>query len=265
MTQAVQTKARTRAANGHVWNLLSGTGLKWVAIATMLVDHVAAVLVYGHYRGLYWALSPDAATWYQAYLVMRAVGRISFPLFCFVLVEGFVHTRSRARYALRLLLFALVSEVPYDLALHSEVSFMSQLNVMFTLLLAFCALWLASAVSKALKLPVWGETLVTAAVLAGAAVLANGPLDVSYHAYGVLLVGVLYLARNHRLLQFALGCALGAWYCLDHGNWLQMWSVLGLACIALYNGRRGRGLKYFFYLFYPGHLLVLGLLKLWLF
>jgi hypothetical protein len=250
--------------SSHVWNLLTGTGLKWLAIVTMLVDHTAAVLVYGHYLELRAAWGSDAALWYDAYLWMRRIGRISFPLFCFVLVEGFTHTHSRPKYALRLLAFALVSEVPYDLALHDEVSFVSQLNVMFTLLLAFVALWVADALGTALKLPSWGTVGLTVVTVAGAALLAQGPVDVSYHAYGIVLVGVLYLARKHRLLQFALGCAASAWYCVDHGSWLQMWSVVGLACIAPYNGQRGRGLKYFFYVFYPAHLLILWALGLWL-
>lgn len=251
---------------GKPWQVLTGTGLKWVAVATMLVDHIGAVLVYAYYLQLYRSGSSDAHQVYDFYMLLRTIGRIAFPLFCFVLVEGFVHTHSKPKYALRLLLFAIVSEIPYDLALHNaDFSYTSQLNIMFTLLLAFCALWLADEIGRALKLPTWGTALLTAASVAGAAALANGPLDVSYHAYGVVLVGVLYIGRNHRWLQFVLGCAATAWYCVENASMLQMYCAIGLACIVLYNGKRGRGMKYFFYLFYPLHLLVLGLLKIWLF
>lgn len=266
------------------WHLLSGTALKWIALICMLVDHVGAILVWQCYLDLRSAFSPNASAVYDLYIWMRRIGRITFPLFCFVLVEGFVHTRSKPKYALRMLLFALVSEVPYDFALHGGViSYTSQLNVMFTLLLAFCALWLADELGKlvarvialarrrgaeeiAQVQPIWWVTaLLTVATVAGAAWLADGPIDVSYHAYGIILIGALYLARNHRVLQFALGCVATWWYCDEHGSMLQMWAAIGLGCIALYNGKRGRGMKYLFYVFYPLHLLVLGLLKLWLF
>lgn len=253
---------------GHKpWHLLSGTGLKWIAVATMLVDHLGTTLVWSYYLLLRQQFDPAAADWYTVYLWMRRIGRIAFPLFCFVLVEGFVHTRSRPKYALRLLLFAVVSEIPYDFAIHdANYSYTGQLNIMFLLLLAYCALWLADGLGKALKLPSWGTSLLTVGTVAGAAWLAaNNYVDASYHAYGIALVGVFYLARNHRFVQFALGCAATYLYCADHGSWLQMYAVLGLACIASYNGQRGRGMKYFFYLFYPVHLLILGLLNLWLF
>lgn len=251
------------------WHLLSGTGLKWIAVVTMLIDHLGATLVWSYYLLLRQQFDPAASDWYDIYMWMRRIGRIAFPLFCFVLVEGFVHTHSKPKYALRMLLFGIVAELPYDFALHGGVagiSYTDQLNIMFTLLLAFCALWLADEVGTRFKFPWWGTMLLTVGTLALAAWLAGEDLlDVSYHAYGVILIGVLYLARNHRFVQFLLGCGASALYCVEHGSWLQMFSVASLACIAAYNGKRGRGMKYFFYLFYPVHLLILGLLNMWLF
>lgn len=263
------------------WHLLSGTALKWIALICMAIDHTAAILVLQHYYDVRYAFGGDAAFWYDAYIWMRRIGRVTFPIFCFVLVEGFVHTRSKPKYALRMLAFAVISEVPYDFALHDGViSYTQDLNVIFTLLLAFCALWLADELGKLVARavahirgnaaetprPIWWVTaLLSIAAIAGAAWLANGPIDVSYHAYGIILIGVLYLARNHRVIQLLLGLAATYWYCLEHNSMLQMWAAAGLACIMLYNGKRGRGMKYLFYVFYPAHLLVLGLLKLWLF
>lgn len=261
--------ALTETLQRKPWHLLSGTGLKWIAVVTMLIDHLGATLVWSYYLLLRQQFDPAAAQWAEIYTAMRTIGRIAFPLFCFVLVEGFVHTHSKPKYALRMLLFGIVAEVPYDFALHGGldgIDYTSQLNIMFTLLLAFCALWLADEVGKRLKFPWWGTMLLTVGTLALAAWLAGEDLlDVSYHAYGIVLIGVLYLARNHRFVQFVLGCAASYLYCLEHGSWLQMWAAVGLACIAAYNGKRGRGMKYFFYLFYPVHLLVLGLLNMWLF
>lgn len=262
------------------WRTLSGTALKWIAVVTMLVDHLGAILVWSYYLTLVQSGATNAHDVYQIYLWMRRIGRMAFPIFCFVLVEGFTHTHSRPKYALRLLLFGLISEVPYDFALHDEISYTSELNIMFTLLLAFCALWLADAlgklickgIAKARKQDAVSErtlstvnTLCAIVTILAAAALAEGPLDVSYHGYGIVLIGVLYIARNHRFMQFVLGTLATMWYCYVHGSTLQMFALLGLAVLCLYDGTRGRGMKYFFYVFYPAHLLILGLINMWLF
>ena len=106
------------------WKGLSGSTLKLIAIVSMLIDHVAAAVIV---RVLY------AGHWteqlYQIYRVMRSVGRIAFPIFCFFLVEGFEHTRDRKKYALRLFLFALISEIPFDLAFSAEILEVQYQNV----------------------------------------------------------------------------------------------------------------------------------------
>ncbi len=230
----------------------------------MLCDHVAVTLVQSYCIELHAAASPEVDLWLGVYLAMRAVGRVTLPLFCFVLVEGFVHTRSRRKYALRLLLFALVSQLPFDYMLRLDFSYARYLNIMFTLLLSFCALWLGESAGTRLGLPRWGTMALVGAVVFGAGMLAD-VLSMGYGSYCVYIIGALYLARGHRLAQFALGCALTVLTCrFDWGD-VQMWAVVGFALIALYNGERGRGMKWFFYLFYPVHMLVLGLLDHWLF
>ena len=90
--------------------------LKWIAVITMIIDHTGAVLF------------PDD-------MVFRYIGRIAFPIFCFLLVEGFFHTRDVRKYMLRLGLFALISEIPYDLAFRDTVLEFEHQNVFFALLL----------------------------------------------------------------------------------------------------------------------------------
>ena len=87
----------------------------------------------------------------------------------------------------------------------------------------------------------------------------------SYHAFGVLMVGALYLARKSHLLQFALGAALVWWYCVEHGSYFELPALIGLGLLFFYNGKRGRSMKWFFYVFYPAHILIIGLLHMWLF
>lgn len=271
-TPATTTTASSKTLPHHPWEFLTSYGIKWIAIVTMIIDHVAAILVWDQYIVLRSTAgaSADALTCYNIYLVMRYIGRIAFPLFCFLLVEGFVHTRSRAKYVGRMFVFALISEWPYDFALYGTgIEFVEHQNVMFTLLLGFLTLWGGDELGKRLEglgLPKGGTTVVVTILLVLAGAYVADVLELSYHAFGILLIGGFYLGRRWRLLQVAIGALLIAWYCWDH-NWntFQYYSVISLLFIFLYNGQRGRSMKWFFYAFYPCHLLLLGLLEIWMF
>lgn len=118
---------------------ISGSTLKLIAVGTMLVDHIAAVVLL---RILladgYVSLVQEAGlSW--TYQVMRNIGRLGFPLFCFLLIEGFQHTRNVGKYMLRLGLFGLISELPFDLATSGGISWKYQ-NVYFTLFLGMFVL-----------------------------------------------------------------------------------------------------------------------------
>lgn len=90
---------------------LSGSTLKLIAIITMLIDHIGAAVI-----ARLLIAGQGSEMLYKIYYAMRAVGRVAFPIFCFLLVEGFFYTGSRKKYALRLFGFALLSEIPFDLA-----------------------------------------------------------------------------------------------------------------------------------------------------
>ena len=112
---------------------ISAATLKWIALITMTIDHFAA-------SGLFSQLAYGMVGWRladQLYMLLRIIGRLAFPIYCFLLAEGFRHTRSRERYALRLGLFALISEIPFDLAACHVVWDWNDQNVFFTLLF-FC-------------------------------------------------------------------------------------------------------------------------------
>ena len=119
---------------------LSGSTLKIIAIIAMAIDHFAAsIILYGilMQQNPSFLGHPVSMTipWWNIYQVMRFIGRIGFPVFCFLLIEGFLHTSSKKKYATRLFLFALVSEFPFDYALFNTPFAPGYQNVFFTLFL----------------------------------------------------------------------------------------------------------------------------------
>ena len=127
---------------------LSGAALKWIAMITMLIDHIGAVVMeYGlYYQGgaetFRRLLDSGNGQWlYTFQRLMRMVGRPSFLLYSFLLVEGFFHTRSRKRYTFQMFLFALISEIPFDLAASNRWFYLGYQNVFFEFLIGLTVLW----------------------------------------------------------------------------------------------------------------------------
>lgn len=242
---------------------LSGNALKLIAAITMLIDHIGAVLLENGILG-----GPDRfdlgvieaseqlSRWWQIDMVLRQIGRVAFPIYCFLLVEGFLHTRNVKRYWLRLLAFCFISEIPFDLAVFHRAVYWSYQNVFFTLLLGLTALilvkyledeFLASGqIWDSRKRMLWGlKTMAAAALCCGGAWL----LKTDYDIIGVSLIVLFYLARENRQLRLVMAVMMFFW---------QPTSVLAWIPIFLYDGTRGSGRwKYWFYAFYPLHLLAL--------
>lgn len=226
------------------YKLLSSTSLKIIAITTMLIDHIGYIFY------------PAIITNESIYLILRLVGRISFPLFAFILVEGYFHTRSRNKYLVRLLIFALLTEVIFDFAFYQTVINWQHQNVLFTFLIGLFSLSVYELFK--LKLPVL--SLISVFILAITAEILN--LD--YGILGVLLIFLVYLLRgNFPAVAASIILANILFTDLSFNNlegMLQAFAGLSVIFIYAYNGNRGFNLKYFFYLFYPLHLLVLYLL-----
>ena len=111
---------------------ISGYWLKMIAVITMLIDHTAASILEEMMQQMpSWGpiTLSNLHQWYMLDLVLRGIGRMAFPIYCFLLVEGFTYTRSRAKYARRLFVFALISELPFDMALNKSIINMSYNNV----------------------------------------------------------------------------------------------------------------------------------------
>lgn len=223
---------------------ISGSTLKIIAMISMLIDHVAYILVAPSLirNGIEEPL-------YTVFKVMRGVGRSAFPIYCFLLVEGFQRTHDRKKYALRLLLFALISEIPFDLAFYGTLLECEHCNVFFSLFLSLILMILMEEAEKHIN-NLWvlfGVWIVV--FLAGAACAEL--IHCEYGAKGIVAVVLLYLFRKNKTEQLLAGCVAFSW---------EIEALPAFLPIAFYNGKRGIKLKYVFYIFYPAHLLLLHMI-----
>lgn len=216
---------------------LSGAALKWIALCTMMIDHTAFVFK----EEIYTIPNGDAL-----YLSMRLIGRVAFPIFAFLLVEGFLHTKHMSRYLRDLLLFALVSEIPADFAFYNEMT-LEWSNVFFTLALGLAMLICIDRINQSGYL-FW---LLSACLL----VLFSSIswfIKTDYSIVGILLIYVYYVFRKDRLFWF-----VGTFACFV----ASPTRMISYPFLLLYNGKRGKQPKYLFYLFYPLHLGLLYIIK----
>ena len=202
---------------------LNSFQLKCIAIITMLIDHIGAIL-------------------FPAQIGFRLIGRFSFPIFCFLLVEGFFHTRDVKKYMVRLGIFALISEIPYDLAFRQVFLEFQRQNVFFTLLLGVFLMYMLQRTNRRYIKGCYILLAMWLALVAG----------MSYDYRGILLIMIYYVCRSNLTAKVVLGAL---WNILWTG--VQQFGALASIPIALYNGEKGKSMKYMFYLFYPLHLLVL--------
>ena len=230
---------------------LTADSIKWIAIAAMLIDHIA------------WGFVPTGSAPGQ---IMHVVGRITAPTMCFFLAEGYAHTRSFRKYAARLGAFALISHVPFVLFETGDPLRLFPLNVIYTLFLSLLAI---RAVDRI------GNALLRAAAVAGLCVLS---LPADWMFFDILFALAFWLYRGDFRRQARAFSLLAAGMVLAgtlsevssggpvYGQLFQAGVLLCLPILSLYNGERGGGRhsKWAFYVFYPAHLLVLGLLRLWI-
>lgn len=222
----------------------SNSGLKLIAVITMLIDHTGLVIL------RYWpsALEPVSLFGFSTtlYQISRAIGRIAFPIFCFLLVEGFWHTSSRFRYARNLFLFALISEIPFNYMFSTDGRWENQ-NVYFTLLLGFLVFCALERFQNQLLLQILSVT---------AGFAASMILKADYDYRGFVLLMILYFFAFRPAERTLLACISLYW------EWPACFAFLP---IHFYNGERGfikgKAAKYFFYGFYPVHMILLVCLR----
>ena len=260
---------------------INGNALKMIAIVTMLIDHLTYVLVEGYMlpkvarsfiggADLQYT-AKDYNLWSTLDSVGRGIGRLAFPIFLFLMLEGFLHTRNVWKYALRLAIFALISEIPFNMAFTGNIFDLSYQNVFFTLLIGLLMMIGFEAVSdhvpESFLSSAWKAKLFTGALqtlVFVAALAAAGFLKCDYTYMGVAMTAAVYITRNRRnIMWLAVMIAMILTLIPSNSSIFELIGCFSFLFIACYNGERGNfNMKYFFYLFYPMHILMLGLLNL---
>ncbi len=215
--------------------------LKLLAIITMLIDHVGAVLVPGNT---------------MLYLVMRCIGRLSFPIFVFLLVEGFHHTKDVKKYLVRMGAFALISEIPFDLAFYGKILEFRHQNIFFTLFLGLLCMYLMSMVKKRYSNNGIIMYLLYAILTLVIGIIAS-VLKTDYDYRGIILIVAFYLFRGNNIL-LGLSLLFVSGYLLGYIN---IYATIAIVPIMFYNGQKGKSIKYAFYIFYPAHLIILAMIN----
>ena len=249
---------------------LSGYHLKYIALFSMLLDLIGVIF--------------QASLPTTLFFLLRAVGRLSFPLFCFILVEGFFHTKNRKTYQWRLLIFAVLSEIPYVLAFsylpaditgfslssqHPFRSFASafqQQNILFTLFLGFTAMkWMErtpqrrqNSIYKNIDILILfcciSEIFRTDCGSAGILCIF---FFYSFYKEREQKKGTSGTSGGFTIKEGLIGIAPAALLTYITPFPVQLFAFADSLILHCYNGERGKGYKYFFYLFYPLHLMVL--------
>ena len=225
---------------------LSNFDLKLIAIITMTIDHIGVVFGTVFYNFL------------------RAVGRLSFPIFAYLLTEGYVHTKSFSKYFLRLLVLAIVSEVIYDYVFFDSFIYLGANNIFFTLSLGLLTLFLLDKskvlINKYFKdkrdlVIILPATYFLIIIIMG---LLGEFLCFSYGMLGVFVISFFYLFKGNFPFLFISVSLIT----LILGEPMQYFSLFSLILIYFYNKKLGKSCKLFFYLYYPLHILILGLIKI---
>lgn len=207
---------------------LNSFTLKMIAIISMLIDHIGYIFLPGT----------------EYYNLFRGIGRIAFPIFCFLIAEGFQHTKSPMNYLLRLIVFAFISEVPFDLAFFGTTLNMNNQNVFFTLAIGLACLFCLEEMNRRRWFAIFFVLLFVAAYF----------IKCDYGVGGVLLICMFYLTKDSFWVSFVLA---GLIFYMFYGT-AELLGLISLILIFFYNGKRGYNkAQWFFYVFYPLHLLIL--------
>ena len=240
---------------------MTSFSLKIIALISMFLDHLSYPL-------------------YGGYSFLNLIGRIAFPIFAFQISEGFTHTKNIKKYFFRLGLFAIISQIPFGLFHHKFISANSiALNVFFTLFLGLLCIWIYEKLTNNFNVSSNENkkhmlnsnntfsiiNIIGILIVCLIAYIAE-ILNTDYGFWGVLVLFTFYLFKNKKFATIASFCILCiikyAYRLIVYGFnmptfLLGIFTIFPIIFIGLYNGKQGKKIKYFLYLFYPVHLLLL--------
>ena len=215
---------------------MSSLTLKLIAVISMLIDHMGAVL-------------------FPQYQWMRCIGRLAFPIYCFLLTQGYLHTHDFKKYIMRMTVFALLSEIPFDLAFsHTWLNVRYQ-NVYWTLLLGLIAIKAMEWLQVRLE-PTWYVLSYVPVLLAA---VTAGLIHTDYRAYGILIIFGFWIFKKQKAALVVYETLIFA--CMSR---IELFAVFAFIPIFLYNNQKGfsnRWIRMGFYAFYPVHLIALVLIR----
>lgn len=256
------------------FQLLSGTDIKTIACVTMFIDHLSKIVLSWYTSSVWFPMYQNGImNWDQFHnldnfvrFTLHGIGSIAFPLFCFLLSEGFYYTGNRKCYIGRMLLFAFISEIPFDISFFHAYSknagsfpfYWEYQNVYFTLFLGLLCLLCIE------KLQCNKENLIDKMksclfqLLSVVTIFFVAELvHCDYGGQGTLFIVSFYLLRQRRICQVIVFLIL---YMITTGNQPTIYVLISAIIILFYNGKRGNlRTKYFFYWFYPVHIIILYL------
>lgn len=215
--------------------------LKLIGIISMLFDHTGYII-------------------YKNFSFMNYIGRFAFPIFAFLITEGFIHTRDVKKYFLRLFLFALISQAPYMLFISTFTSIF-ELNILFTFCLGLLMLILLEKINN---------RFLKALIVIFTCIIAQ-TFKFDYGWFGIATIFIFYKFKDNKILMntlFVLSALILNLIRFINTSYSYnfifffLFYLIALLFINLYNGKKGKSIKYFFYIFYPTHLIVLYLISL---
>lgn len=234
---------------------VTGNVLKLIAMVTMLLDHVALGPLTNWILENRPSMSADTYGFYYVfYKILRGIGRMAFPIYCYLLVEGVAHTSNIRKYAFRVLTVALLAEIPFDYLFYGKLFYWYHNNVLWGLLLGLICLHLYSLVEKyessfALKMVI---------MCVGMAIAHFTFLD--YGEAGICCICLMSILNGEdfrtRSIAFMAGVGALAYF----SSTVELFAMAMVIPISLYRGSRGRDSRFIrnlFYLFYPLHLCLL--------